>query len=69
MYIFMHIFLEKVRAFVPSVPVKHTEIAATRPPALEVGLGDVHDDRDAVFVIVFDQSVEGIDCVSFDGSV
>lgn len=49
--------------------IKDPEIAAARPPSLEVGLSNVHDDRHAIFIIVFDESVEGIDCVSFDGAV
>jgi hypothetical protein len=51
------------------VAIKDPEITATRPSSLEVGFGNVHDDRHAIFIIVFDESVEGIDCVSFDGAV
>ena len=65
----MHIFFEEIGAFVASVSVKDSEVAATRPSAFEIGFGDVHDDGNPVFVVVFDESVEGIDSISLDGSI
>lgn len=49
--------------------IENTKIAAARPTAFEVGFGDVHDDGDAVLIIVLDQSMEGVDCIPFDGSI
>ena len=49
--------------------VKDTEVATSRPPAFEIRLGDVHDDGHSIFVIVLNESMIGIDCVSFDCSV
>jgi hypothetical protein len=51
------------------VAIEYSEVAASWPSAFEVRLGDVHDDGDPIFVIVLNESVEGINCVSFDCSV
>jgi hypothetical protein len=69
MYIFMHIFFEEIGAFVSPVSIEDAEVAAAGPSSFEVGFGDVHDDGDAVFIIVLDQSMKGVDCISFDGSI
>ncbi len=61
MYIFMHIFFEEIGAFVASMSIKNAEVAAAGPSSFEVGFGDVHDDGDAVFIIILDQSMKGID--------
>jgi hypothetical protein len=50
----VHILLEEVGAAVASVSVKDTEIAATRPSAFVIGLGDVHNDGNSIFVVVLD---------------
>lgn len=49
--------------------IEYSEVAASWPPSFEIGFGDVHDDGDAIFIIIFDESMEGIDSVAFDGSV
>ena len=56
----MHVLLEEVGALVAAVAVEDSEVAAARPAALEVGLGDVHDDGDAVLVVVLHQPVERV---------
>jgi hypothetical protein len=65
----MHVFLEEIGAFIAAVSVEYSEVAAPGPASLEIGFGDVHDDGDAVFVVVLDESVEGIDAVALDGAV
>lgn len=49
--------------------VEDTEVAASGPSAFEIGFGDVHDDGYSILVVVLDESVIGIDCVSFDCSI
>lgn len=65
----MHVIFEKIAAGTASVSVKYSKIAAFGPSAFEVGFGDVHDDGDTIFVVVFDEAVEGIDRVAFDEAV
>lgn len=48
----MHIFLEKIRAFVAAMAVEYSKVAASGPSSLEVGLCYVHNDRDAVFIVI-----------------
>ena len=57
----MHLLLKKIRAAVASMSVEDSKVTAARPPAFELGLGDIHDDGDSVFVVVFDQSAISID--------
>lgn len=65
----MHIVLEEITAGTASMSVKNTKIAAFRPLAFVVGFGNVHDDWDSIFVVVFDEAVEGIDGVAFNESI
>lgn len=65
----MHVLFEKIGALVASMSIEYPKVAASGPSALEVRLGDVHDDGDPIFVIVLNQPVEGIYCVSLDCSV
>jgi len=65
----MHVFFEEIGTFVAPVTVEHSEVAAARPPAFEIGFGDVHDYGNPIFVVVFDQAVEGIDGIAFDSPV
>ena len=49
--------------------VKDTEIAASRPPSLKVGLCYVHNDRHSVFIIPLHQTMEGVNRVPFHCSI
>lgn len=49
--------------------IEDSEVAAARPPALVVGFSDVHNDGDAIFIVFFDKSLEGIDGIAFDGPI
>ena len=65
----MHVFLEEIRAFISTVSIKHSKIAAAWPSSFEVGFGDVHDDWYSIFVIVFNETMEGIDSIAFYGAI
>ena len=49
--------------------IEYSKVAASRPSAFEIRLGDVHDDGYPIFVIVLNESMKGINCVSFDCSI
>ena len=49
--------------------IKHSEIAASRPSAFEIWFSDIHYDGHAILIVIFDQSVEGIDSIAFDDSI
>lgn len=51
------------------MPIKYSEVTTSGPSAFEVRFGDVHDDGDPIFVIVFNETVKGVDCISFDCSI
>ena len=51
------------------MPVEDSKVAAPGPSALEIGFGDVHNDGDAIFVIILNEAMKGIDCVSLDCSI
>lgn len=65
----MHVLFQKIWAFVTTVSVKDSKIAASWPSSFEVRLSDVHDDGHTIFVIILNESVEGIDSVTFDCSI
>lgn len=65
----MHVFFQEVGTFVASVTVEDPEITAPWPSTFEVGFGDVHNDGDAVFIIIFDKPMEGVDWVAFDSAI
>jgi hypothetical protein len=65
----VHVFLQEIRAFVPPVTVKHPEVAAAWPASLEIRFGDVHNDGDAIFVVVFDEAVKGVYGIPLDDAV
>lgn len=65
----MHVLFKKIGTFVTSMAVKHSKVAAAWPSPLEVRLGNIHDNRDTIFIIIFDQSMEGIDRVSLNGPI
>lgn len=65
----MHVILEKITAGTSAMSIKDSKIAAFRPATFVIGFGDVHDNRDSIFVIVFNESVKGIDRVTFDEAV
>lgn len=65
----MHVIFEEIGAVIPSVAVKDPKVTAFGPPALVIRLGDVHDYRNSIFVVVLGHPVEGIDGVTFDDSV
>jgi hypothetical protein len=50
----VHVFFKEIGAFIASMSVKYSEIAASRPSSFKVGFGDIHNDGDAIFVVVFD---------------
>ncbi len=50
----MHVFFKEIGAFIASMSVEYSKVAASRPSSFKVGFGDVHDDGDAIFVVVFD---------------
>lgn len=49
--------------------IKDSKIAAFGPAAFVVGFGNVHDDGDTIFVVVFDEAVKCVDGVAFDEAV
>jgi len=49
--------------------VEYSKVATTWPSTFKVRFGDVHDDGYSIFVIVFDESMKGIDCVALYCSV
>lgn len=65
----MHVFLQKIRAFISSMSIEHSKIAASGPSSLKVRFGDIHNDGDTIFVIVFNESMKSVDTVSFDGAI
>ena len=65
----MHVIFEKVTAGTSSVSVEYSKVAAFRPTTFIVGFGDIHDDWDTIFIIVFDKTVKGIDWVTFDEAI
>ena len=54
MDVFVHVLFEEVGTLVATVTIEDSEVAAAGPPAFEVRLGDVHDDGNPVFIVVFD---------------
>ena len=69
MYIFVHVLFEKIWAFIASMAIEDSEVAASRPSAFVVRFSDIHNDWHAIFIIIFDKPMEGVDCVTFDSSV
>jgi hypothetical protein len=65
----MHILFEKVGAFVASMTIEYSKIAAPWPSSFEIGFCYIHDDGDSIFVIIFDESVIGVDCIALYGSI
>lgn len=65
----MHVFLEEVGTLVATVSVEYSEVAASGPSSLEVRFCYVHDDRDAILVVVLHKPVKGIDGVTLDSPV
>ena len=65
----MHIFFQKIWAFVSAMAVEYSKIAAAWPSSFEVRFGDVHDDWYSIFVIVFNQTMKGIDGIAFYGAI
>lgn len=61
----MHIFFQKIWAFISAMSIEYSEIAAAWPSSFEVGFGDVHDDWYSIFVIVFNEAMKSIDCIAF----
>ena len=53
-YIFVHILFKKIWAFIASMSIEYSEVAASGPSSFVVGFGDVHDDGDSIFIIIFD---------------
>ncbi len=69
MYIFVHVIFEKIAAGTSAMTVKDSKITAFGPASFVVGFGNVHDDGDAIFVVIFDQAVKGVDGVALDEAV
>ena len=65
----MHVILEKIGAEVSPVPIKDPKITALWPSALVIWFGNVHDDGNPVFVVIFDHAVESINCIAFNCAV
>lgn len=65
----MHILFEKVRAFIASMPVKYSKVAAPRPSSFKIWLCYIHDNGYSILVIIFNKSVESIDSIAFYCSV
>ena len=65
----MHVLFQEIGAFVASMAIKDSEIAATWPSAFEIGFGDVHDDGDSILIVVLDEAMIGVDCIAFDCAV
>lgn len=60
-YIFVHIVLEEVGASTTSMSVKNSEVTAFGPSSFVVWFGNVHDDRDSIFIVILNQSMESVD--------
>ena len=65
----MHVILEKITAGTSTMSIKDSKIAAFRPATFVIGFSDVHDNGDSIFIIVFDESMKGIDRVAFDEAI
>lgn len=65
----MHILFEKVWAFVAAMSIEYSKVAAARPSSFKVGLCYIHNDGYSIFVVIFDESMKGIDSISFDGAI
>jgi hypothetical protein len=65
----MHIFFQKVGAFITPMTIEYSKIAAPWPPSFEIGFCYIHDDGYSIFVIIFDKPVVGIDCIALYGSI